>query len=117
MAGIGRPLSLGKITEGIKAYNKDIIIQYHSHAGPGFNVASILEVAKAGCDYIYTVMSPLSWGTGHADIITVQEMLKDAGFKVKEINMEAYMEARTLIQEMCDDFLGYYIPEQNHLNN
>ena len=117
MAGIGRPVSLGKITEGIKAYKKDIIIQYHSHAGPGFNVASILEVAKTGCDYIDTGISPLSWGTGHADIITVQEMLKDAGFQVKEINMEAYMEVRTLVQEMCDDFLGYYIPEQNHLNN
>ena len=51
-------------------------------------------------------MSPLSWGTGHADIIAVQEMLKDAGFKVKEINMAAYMEVRTQMQEMCDDFLG-----------
>jgi pyruvate carboxylase subunit B len=62
-------------------------------------------------------MSPLSWGTGHADIIAVQEMLKDAGFQVKEINMEAYMEARTMIQEMYDDFLGYYIPQLNHINN
>ena len=117
MAGIGRPVSLGKIVAGIKACKKDIVIQYHSHAGPGFNMASILEVAKAGCDYIDTGMSPLSWGTGHADIIAVQEMLKDAGFKVKEINMEAYMEARTLIQEMYDDFLGYYIPALNHINN
>ena len=117
MAGIGRPVSLGKIVAGIKAYKKDIVIQYHSHAGPGFNMASILEVCEAGCDYIDTGMSPLSWGTGHADIITVQEMLKDAGFKVKEINMAAYMEVRTQIQEMCDDFLGYYIPELNHINN
>ncbi|MBQ0073506.1 MAG: oxaloacetate decarboxylase [Prevotella sp.] len=117
MAGIGRPESLGKIVAGIKAYNKDIIVQYHSHAGPGFNMASILEVARGGCDYIDTGMSPLSWGTGHADIIAVQEMLKDAGFKVKDINMEAYMEARTMIQEMMDDFLGYYIPKLNHLNN
>src|SRR5574344_1790015 len=117
MAGIGRPVSLGKIVEGIKKINPDIVIQYHSHAGPGFCVASILEVAKAGCDYIDTAVSPLSWGTGHADIIAVQEMLKDAGFKVKEINMEAYMEVRTQVQEMCDDFLGYYIPALNHLNN
>lgn len=116
MAGIGRPVSLGKIVEGIKAY-KDIVIQYHSHAGPGFCMASILEVCKAGCDYIDTSMSPLAWGTGHADIIAVQEMLKDAGFQVKEINMEAYMETRTLIQEMYDDFLGYYIPKLNHINN
>jgi len=117
MAGIGRPDSLGKIVAGIKSYKKDIIVQYHSHAGPGFNMASILEVCKNGCDYVDTAMSPLSWGTGHADIITVQEMLKDAGFKVKDINMSAYMEARTMIQEMMDDFLGYYIPAQNHLNN
>lgn len=117
MAGIGRPESLGKIVAGIKAYKEDIIIQYHSHAGPGFNMASILEVARGGCDYIDTAVSPLSWGTGHADIIAVQEMLKDAGFKVKDINMAAYMEVRTQIQEMMDDFLGYYIPKLNHLNN
>ena len=117
MAGIGRPESLGKIVAGIKAYRKDIIIQYHSHAGPGFNMASILEVARGGCDYIDTGIAPLSWGTGHADIIAVEEMLRDAGFKVKSINMEAYMEVRSQIQEMMDDFLGYYIPELNHLNN
>ena len=116
MAGIGRPKSLGKIVAGIKAY-KDIVIQYHSHAGPGFNMASILAVAEAGCDYIDCGMSPLSWGTGHADVITVIETLKDAGFKVKDVNMAAYMEVRTQIQEMMDDFLGYYIPALNHLNN
>ena len=108
---------LGKITAGIKAYKKDIIIQYHSHAGPGFNMASILEVCKNGCDYIDTAVAPLAWGTGHADIIAVEEMLKDAGFKVKGINMEAYMEVRTQIQNMMDDFLGYYCPELNRINN
>ena len=117
MAGIGRPDSLGRICAGIKAQHPDITVQYHGHAGPGFCMASILEVCKNGCDYVDVGMSPLSWGTGHADVIAVQEMLKDAGFKVKEINMEAYMEARTLTQEMCDDFLGYYIPALNHLNN
>lgn len=117
MAGIGRPVSLGKIVAGIKAYRPDIVIQYHSHAGPGFCMASILEVCQAGCDYIDVGMSPLSWGTGHADVIAVQEMLKDAGFQVKDINMEAYMEARTQIQAMMDDFLGYYCPPLNRENN
>ena len=117
MAGIGRPDSLGKICAGIKNYKKDIIVQYHSHAGPGFNMASILEVARGGCDYIDCGMGQLAWGTGHADVISVQEMLKDAGFKVKEINMEAYMEVRAMMQEMMDDFLGFYIPSMNHLNN
>ena len=117
MAGIGRPESLGKIVAGIKAYKKNIVIQYHTHAGPGFCMASILEVCKNGCDYVDTAISPLSWGTGHADIIAVIEMLKDAGFKVKDINMAAYMEVRTQIQQMMDDFLGYYCPELNRVNN
>ena len=49
MAGIGRPVSLGKIVANIKAAHPDIPIQYHSHAGPGFNMASILAVCEAGC--------------------------------------------------------------------
>ena len=116
MAGIGRPVSLGKIVEGIKKI-KNIPIQYHSHAGPGFSMASILEVCEAGCDYVDVGMEPLSWGTGHADVLSVQAMLKDAGFKVPEIKMAAYMRCRTMIQEMMDDFLGYYIPDRNRYMN
>ena len=116
MAGIGRPAFLGKIVAGIKQI-KDIPVQYHSHAGPGFNMASILEVCKAGCDYVDVGMEPLSWGTGHADVISVQAMLKDAGFKVPEINMEAYMKVRSLVQEFMDDFLGLYISPKNRLMN
>ena len=116
MAGIGRPVSLGKIVEGIKKI-KNIPIQYHSHAGPGFSMASILEVCEAGCDYVDVGMEPLSWGTGHADVLSVQAMLKDAGFKVPEINMAAYMKCRTMIQEMMDDFLCYYIPDRNRYMN
>lgn len=117
MAGIGRPVSLGKIVAAIKAKYPDITIQYHSHAGPGFSMASILEVCQAGCDIIDVGMEPLSWGTGHADVLAVQAMLKDAGFIVSEINMEAYMEVRSLVQGMMDDFLGYYIPSRNRLMN
>ena len=102
MAGIGRPVSLGKIVANIKAAHPEIPVQYHSHAGPGFNMASILEVCEAGCDYIDVGMEPLSWGTGHADLLSVQAMLKDAGYQVPEINMEAYMKVRALIQEFMD---------------
>ena len=116
MAGIGRPVSLGKIVAGIKKI-KDIPVQYHSHAGPGFNMASILEVCEAGCDYVDVGMEPLSWGTGHADLLSVQAMLKDAGFQVPEINMEAYMKVRAMIQEFMDDFLGLYISPKNRLMN
>ena len=117
MAGIGRPVSLGKIVANIKAAHPDIPVQYHSHAGPGFNMASILEVCEAGCDYIDVGMEPLSWGTGHADLLSVQAMLKDAGYQVPEINMEAFLKVCALIQEFMDDFLGLYISPKNRLMN
>ncbi len=117
MAGIGRPHSLGQIVANIKKKYPDIPVQYHSHAGPGLNMASILEVCEAGCDYIDVGMEPLSWGTGHADVLAVQAMLKDAGFIVPEINMTAYMKVRSLVQEFMDDFLGYYISPKNRMMN
>jgi len=117
MAGIGRPAFLGKIVKNIKDKHPNIPIQYHGHAGPGFSMASILEVARAGAEYIDVAMEPLSWGTGHADVIAVHGMLKDAGFLVPDINMKAYMEVRALTQSFMDDFLGYYISPKNRLMN
>ncbi len=117
MAGIGRPVSLGKIVQGIKGAYPDILIQYHGQTAPGFTVASILEVARAGTEIIDVGMEPLSWGTGHADLLTVVEMLKDAGFSVPEVDMKAYMHARSLTQEFIDDFLGYYINPRNRFLN
>lgn len=117
MAGIGRPAWLGKIVEGIKAKHPDIPLQYHSHSGPGFAMASILEVCRAGVDYVDVAMEPLSWGTGHVDLLAVQSMLKDAGFDVPEINMDAYMKVRSLTQSFIDDFLGYYIDPKNRYMN
>ena len=113
MAGIGRPAMLGKIVAAIKEKHPDIIIQYHGHSGPGFSVASMLEVAQAGCDVLDVAMEPLSWGMVHPDVITIQAMLRDAGFLVKDINMKAYMEARSLTQSFINDFLGYWIDPRN----
>ncbi len=117
MAGIGRPVWLGKIVKGIKEMHPNIPLQYHSHSGPGFAMASILEVCKAGVEYLDVAMEPLSWGTGHVDLIAVHAMLKDAGFDVPDINMKAYMKVRRLTQSFIDDFLGYYINPQNRLMN
>ncbi len=113
MAGIGRPVFLGKLTHAIKEKYPRLMVEYHGHIGPGLSVASALEVAKAGADYIDAGIEPLSWGMGHPDIITFHAMLKDAGFAVKDINMKAYMEARALTQEFMDDFLGYWINPKN----
>jgi pyruvate carboxylase subunit B len=117
MAGIARPVWLGQIVKGIRAKHKEITITYHGHAGPGFQVATILEVCREGVDIIDVAMEPLSWGTGHADLLTVQPMLKDAGFDVPDINMKAYMKVRSLTQEFIDDFLGFFISPKNRLMN
>ena len=117
MAGVGRPVSLGKIVNHIKTQHPEIKVQYHGHTTPGLSMASMLEVCKAGCDYVDVAMEPLSWGTVHPDVISVQAMLKDAGFLVKDINMKAYMATRSMTQSFMDDFLGYWIDPRNRYIN
>ncbi len=117
MAGVGRPATLGRLVSEIKKKYPHIIVQYHGHTGPGLSMASTLMVAQAGADVIDCAMEPLSWGMVHPDVISVQAMLKDAGFLVKDINMDAYMEARKLTQEFIDDFLGLYINPANRISS
>ena len=113
MAGIGQPTFLGQLTKIIKEKHPEIILEYHGHSGPGLSMASMLEVAKNGIDILDVAIEPLSWGKVHPDVISVQSMLKTAGFDVPDINMDAYMKARALTQEFIDDWLGYFINPQN----
>ncbi|MBO5545793.1 MAG: oxaloacetate decarboxylase [Bacteroidales bacterium] len=113
MAGVGRPTFLGELVRQIKKNHPHIKVQYHGHSGPGFSPASMLEVARAGADYLDVAVEPLSWGKVHPDVITIQQMMKADGFLVKDINMDAYMEVRRLTQEFIDDFLGYWINPTN----
>ena len=115
MAGIGQPAFLGKLTKMIKTKHPDITIEYHGHSGPGLSMASVLEVCENGADIIDTAIEPLSWGKVHPDVISVQSMLKNAGFDVPEINMDAYMKARALTQQFIDEWLGYFINPQNKI--
>ena len=118
MAGIGQPAMLGALTKAIKTKHPDIIIQYHGHSGPGLSMASILEVCNNGADIIDTAIEPLSWGKVHPDVISVQSMLRNEGFDVPDINMGAYMQARSLTQEFIDDWLGYFInPGNKHMSS
>ena len=115
MAGIGQPAFLGQLTKRIKTKHPDIIVEYHGHSGPGLSMASILEVCENGADVIDTAIEPLSWGKVHPDIISVQSMLKHAGFEVPEVNMDAYMEARAMTQEFIAEWLGYFFNPANKL--
>ena len=113
MAGVGRPTFLGELVTDIKKKYPHIKVQYHGHTGPGFSPASMLEVARAGADYLDVAVEPLSWGKVHPDVITIREMMKADGFAVKDLNMDAYMEVRRLTQKFIDDFLGYWINPSN----
>ena len=113
MAGIGQPALLGQLTKRIKEKHPELIIEYHGHSGPGLSMASILEVCNNGADIIDTAIEPLSWGKVHPDVISVISMLKNEGFEVPEINMNAYMKARALTQEFIDEWLGYFINPGN----
>ena len=53
----------------------------------------------------------------HPDVISVQSMLKNAGFDVPEINMDAYMKARAMTQEFIDEWLGYFINPKNKISS
>ena len=51
-------------------------------------------------------------------MITIREMLKADGFKVKDLNMNAYMDVRALTQKFMDEFLGYWIdPNNSHMSS
>ena len=115
MAGIGQPAFLGELTRRIKEKHPDVLLEYHGHSGPGLSMASMLEVAKNGIDILNVAIEPLSWGKVHPDVISVQSMLKNAGFDVPEINMDAYMKARAMTQEFIDEWLGYFINPQNKI--
>ncbi len=115
MAGVGRPTFLAELTSCIKKKYPHLIVQYHGHTGPGFSPASMLEVARAGADYLDVAVEPLSWGKIHPDVITIREMMRADGFIVKDLNMDAYMEVRRLTQKFIDDFLGYWINPSNYL--
>jgi len=113
MAGVGRPTFLGELVADIKKKYPHIKVQYHGHTGPGFSPASMLEVARAGADYLDVAVEPLSWGKVHPDVITIREMMRADGFLVKDLDMDAYMEVRALTQQFIDDFLGYWINPAN----
>ena len=115
MAGIGQPVFLGELTRRIKEKHPDVLLEYHGHSGPGLSMASMLEVAKNGIDILDVAIEPLSWGKVHPDVISVQSMLKNAGFDVPDINMDAYMKARAMTQEFIDEWLGYFINPQNKI--
>jgi len=105
------------MVKGIRERHPNIVITYHGHSTTGFAIVSSLEAARNGADIVDVGMQPLSWGTGHCDLLSTHAMLKDAGFTLKDIDMDAYMEVRRQTQAIIDDSLGYFINPQNRYLN
>ena len=94
----------------------EVIIEYHGHNRP--LVCRWLRSSRYAATVATSSIPPLSPSLGVRCIptwISVQSMLKNAGFDVPEINMDAYMEARKLTQEFIDEWLGYFINPGNKL--
>lgn len=118
MAGIGRPYLIGQIVTGIKKSHPKTYVQYHGHSGPGLAPASIIQAVLAGADCIDVAMEPLSWGTGHVDLLSAIEILRGIpDIEVPSVNMTAYMKARALTQDFIADWLGLYINPKNRFMN
>jgi pyruvate carboxylase subunit B len=80
---IGRNRQTGNFRKADQSHQRQIphlMIQYHGHSGPGFSVASMLEVARNGADILDVAMELFPGVWCHPDLITIHEMLKDDGF-------------------------------------
>lgn len=99
MAGTANSSFLAELTAAIRRRHPDKHIQYHAHCGSNSQIESMLEVVRAGADCVDVAIEPLAWGKSHPDLLTVRKILKDDGFAVRDVDMDAYMEAVTVTGE------------------
>ena len=118
MAGVGRPAYLGKLVKNIKDRHPrnscSVSLTFRTWFCHGFHFGS---GAVPELNILMWVWNRFHGVPVTLNLLAVHAMLKDAGFKVPDINMKAYMEVRALTQEFIDDFLGYYINPKNRLMN
>ncbi len=105
MSGVGKPAFIAELISSVKRRYPSVLVQYHSHGGPGFTPECILEAARAGVDYIDVAAEPLAWGKGHPEVEFVRSMLLADGFLVKDIDAEAYAELKSMNQRCMTGFL------------
>ena len=117
MSGLVAPAFLGELIGFIKKRYPHIPVQYHGHCGADLSCVSAVAVARAGADYIDVAMEPLSWGKAHPDVLAVRKALKSEGFMVKDMNMDAYMEVRSLTQKFIDESSGEWSIQNDSQSN
>ena len=106
MSGVGKPSFLSELTFRIKKLYPSIPLHYHGHGGPDFSPETILDIVRAGADYVDVAVAPLAWGKGHPDVAFVHDMLKNDGFIVKDINEDARRAVADMTKSAMDGFLA-----------
>lgn len=114
-AGTTSPVRVGKLVRHIRDNHPDIKINFDARSGPGLSPAAILEAVRAGCDSVVVGMEPLSWGSGHADVLSVLGMLEGIeGIELPKLNKKAYFKAAEMNRSFLDEGPGFFVHPQNY---
>jgi pyruvate carboxylase subunit B len=101
------------IKEARQILPEGTIIQFHTHDTAGMAVACNMAAIEAGADIIDLAMSPVSGGTGQADILTMWHRLKGTDYTL-DIDHEKILEAEETFIECMDKY--FMPPEAKEVN-
>lgn len=99
MSSQGNPSFVAELIRVIKTAYPDMFIQFHSHCGGFPSRESLLEAVRAGADCVDVALGPLAGGVSHPEVLDVVRWLREEGFAVKDIDMEAYGRLVSLIDD------------------
>lgn len=104
MAGQGEPLFVAELIRSIKTSYPEMFVQYHSHCGNPSSRDSLLEAVRAGADCVDVALGPLAGGVSHPEVLDVVRWLREGGYEVNDIDMEAYGRLVSLIDDCLSAF-------------
>ena len=104
MAGQGKPLFVAELIRSIKTSYPEMFVQYHSHCGNPSSRDSLLEAVRAGADCVDVALGPLAGGVSHPEVLDVVRWLREGGYEVNDIDMEAYGRLVSLIDDCLSAF-------------
>lgn len=104
MSGRGRPSFMAELICGIKAAYPDMFVQFHSHCGNSSSRESLLEAVRAGADCVDVALGPLAGGVSHPEVLDVVRWLREDGFAVEDIDMQAYGRLVSLMDDCLAAF-------------
>ena len=101
------------IKEARKILPEGTVIEFHTHDTAGMAVPCNMAAIEAGADIIDLAMSPVSGGTGQADILTMWHRLKGTDYTL-DIDHEKILEAEEVFMDCMDKY--FMPPEAKEVN-